>query len=342
MKSCTRSPVSRPKRWPLPATTASASRELSKNSPHAFAKCWFSASWRAARTKRLPRSLLSRSARSCPRWRARASACSVYSRKRASRRNRRPAVSCELVKTVLHGYLDGELDAAGAADFERHLISCVDCVAALEANENLRSSVQRAGLYERAPLALRQELQTQFSGATRSSVMPIRNSGSWRWLAVAATFLLAVFLGWRLLPILRGNRGETALASAIVDAHLRSLQPGHLEDVQSSDQHTVKPWFDGKLDFAPPVHDFVSEGFPLQGGRLDVVHGRTVAVLVYARRKHLINVFVWPTTEPDSQPLWGSQLGYQWIDWRKAGMEMCAVSDITPDDLADLQHLLMQ
>jgi anti-sigma factor RsiW len=172
--------------------------------------------------------------------------------------------------------------------------------------------------------------------------MPIRNPGSWRWLAVAATFLLAVFLGWRLLPILRGNRGETALASAIVDAHLRSLQPGHLEDVQSTDQHTVKPWFDGKLDFAPPVHDFVSNGFPLQGGRLDVVHGRTVAVLVYARRKHLINVFVWPTTEPDSQPLWGSQLGYQWIDWRKAGMEMCAVSDITPDDLAELQHLLMQ
>ncbi len=251
-------------------------------------------------------------------------------------------MSCELAKTVLHGYLDGELDAAGAADFERHLISCADCVAALEANENLRSSVQRAGLYERASLALRETVQAQLGAPDRSSIMPIRNPAPWRWLAVAATFLLAVFLGWRLLPILRGNRGETALASAIVDAHLRSLQPGHLEDVQSTDQHTVKPWFDGKLDFAPPVHDFVSDGFPLQGGRLDVVHGRTVAVLVYARRKHLINVFVWPTPEPDSQPSSGSQLGYHWIDWRKAGMEMCAVSDITPDDLADLQHLLMQ
>jgi anti-sigma factor RsiW len=151
-----------------------------------------------------------------------------------------------------------------------------------------------------------------------------------------------VFLGWRLLPLLRGSSGETALASAIVDAHLRSLQPGHLEDVQSTDQHTVKPWFDGKLDFAPPVHDFVKEGFPLQGGRLDVVHGRTVAVLVYARRKHLINVFVWPTTEPDSEPLSGSQLGYHWMDWRKSGMEMCAVSDVSPDDLAELQHLLGQ
>jgi anti-sigma factor (TIGR02949 family) len=251
-------------------------------------------------------------------------------------------VSCELVNTVLHGYLDGELDAAGAADFEHHLISCSDCVAALEAHESLRSSLQRAGLYERAPVALRQKLQTELGASDRSSMMPIRNPAPWRWLAMAATFLLAVFLGWRLLPILRGSRGETALASAIVDAHLRSLQPGHLEDVQSTDQHTVKPWFDGKLDFAPPVHDFVSEGFPLQGGRLDVVHGRTVAVLVYTRRKHLINVFVWPTAEPDSQPLSGSQLGYNWIDWRKAGMEMCAVSDLTPDDLAELQHLLMQ
>ncbi len=232
-------------------------------------------------------------------------------------------MNCELTQTVLHGYLDGELDAARAADFERHLISCPDCVAALEANENLRSSLQRAGL-------------------TRPSFIPMRNPAPWRWLAVAATFLLAVFLGWRLLPVLRGSSGQTALASAIVDAHLRSLQPGHLEDVQSTDQHTVKPWFDGKLDFAPPVHDFVNEGFPLQGGRLDIVHGRTVAVLVYARRKHLINVFVWPTTEPDSEPLSGSQLGYHWIDFRKAGMEMCAVSDVTPEDLTELQHLLMQ
>jgi anti-sigma factor (TIGR02949 family) len=251
-------------------------------------------------------------------------------------------VNCEFTHTVLHGYLDGELDAARAADFEHHLISCPDCVAALEAHEGLRASLQRAGLYERAPVALREKLRKQLGASGTPSVIPMRNPAPWRWLAIAATFLLAVFLGWRLLPLVRGNSGETALASAIVDAHLRSLQPGHLEDVQSTDQHTVKPWFDGKLDFAPPVHDFVNEGFPLQGGRLDVVHGRTVAVLVYARRKHLINVFVWPTSEPDSEPLSGSQLGYHWTDWRKSGMEMCAVSDVAPADLAELQHLLIQ
>jgi mycothiol system anti-sigma-R factor len=225
-------------------------------------------------------------------------------------------VGCELTHTVLHGYMDGELDAARAADFERHLISCADCVAVLEANESVRSSIQRAGLYERAPRALRQKIQAQLGGATPASVVPVRNPVAWRRLALAATILFAVFLGWRLLPFPGGR--ETALASAIVDAHLRSLQPGHLEDVVSTDQHTVKPWFDGKLDFAPPVRDFVNEGYPLQGGRLDVVRGRTVAVLVYARRKHLVNVFVWPTTEADSEPISGAQLGYHWINWRKA------------------------
>jgi mycothiol system anti-sigma-R factor len=250
-------------------------------------------------------------------------------------------VGCELTHTVLHGYMDGELDAARAADFERHLISCADCVAVLEANESVRSSIQRAGLYERAPRALRQRIQAQISASTGASVVPIRKSAAWRWLAVAATLLFAVLLGWRLLPLVRGN-GETTLASAVVDAHLRSLQPGHLEDVVSTDQHTVKPWFDGKLDFAPPVHDFVNQGFPLQGGRLDVVRGRTVAVLVYARRKHLINVFVWPTTEGDSEPVSGTQVGYYWIDWRKGGMEMCAVSDVNLDDLGELQQLLAQ
>ena len=249
-------------------------------------------------------------------------------------------MGCELTHTVLHGYMDGELDAARAADFERHLISCADCVAVLEANESVRSSIQRAGLYERAPRALRQKIQAQLGGATPASVVPVRNPVAWRWLALAATILLGVFLGWRLLPFPGGR--ETALASAIVDAHLRSLQPGPLEDVVSTDQHTVKPWFDGKLDFAPPVRDFVNEGFPLQGGRLDVVRGRTVAVLVYARRKHLVNVFVWPTTEADSEPLSGSQLGYHWIDWRKGGMEMCAVSDVSRDDLADLHRLLAE
>jgi anti-sigma factor RsiW len=252
-------------------------------------------------------------------------------------------VSCELTQSVLHGYIDGELDAARAADFERHLLSCPQCTSALESQETLRSSIERAGLYERAPVALRQKVEAQFRMPAPVAIAPVRaRMRPTHWLALAAALILAFFIGVRLLPGPSGRGGQTELASAIVDAHLRSLQPGHLVDVISTDQHTVKPWFDGKVDFAPPVRDLASDGFPLQGGRLDVVKGHQVAVLVYGRRKHVVNVFIWPTTEPDMSPQSGSQLGYNWIDWRKGGMEMCAVSDVSAPDLNELHKLLTE
>jgi mycothiol system anti-sigma-R factor len=251
-------------------------------------------------------------------------------------------VSCGLTQGVLHGYLDGELDAARAADFERHLLSCPECVAALEMQEATRALIQRASLYERAPAALRCKLNAELAPSASAPIAA--NTGfppaSRRWLALAATLLLAAALAWKFFPVLGGVSSRGAFATAIVDAHLRSLQPGHLQDVVSTDQHTVKPWFDGKIDFAPPVRDFATDGFPLQGGRLDVVRGRTVAVLVYGRRKHVVNVFIWPTTERDSRPQSGSRLGYNWVDWRKDGMELCAVSDVNPSDLDALRQLL--
>jgi anti-sigma factor RsiW len=252
-------------------------------------------------------------------------------------------VSCELTQSVLHGYIDGELDAARAADFERHLLSCPQCTSALESQETLRSSIERAGLYERAPVALRQKVEAQFRMPAPVAIAPVRaRMRPTHWLALAAALILAFFIGVRLLPGPSGRGGQTELASAIVDAHLRSLQPGHLVDVVSTDQHTVKPWFDGKVDFAPPVRDLASDGFPLQVGSLDVVKGHQVAVLVYGRRKHVVNVFIWPTTEPDMSPQSGSQLGYNWIDWRKGGMEMCAVSDVSAPDLNELHKLLTE
>jgi anti-sigma factor RsiW len=129
----------------------------------------------------------------------------------------------------------------------------------------------------------------------------------------------------------------------LVDAHVRSLQPGHLTDVASTDQHTVKPWFDGKLAFVPPVKDFTDEGFALIGGRLDVLGGQNVAALVYARRKHVINVFVLSTKEPDT-PIHppGLRQGYQWRHWRRQGMEYCAISDVADSDLYELAQLLYQ
>jgi mycothiol system anti-sigma-R factor len=249
-------------------------------------------------------------------------------------------MSCDLTHSVLHGYLDGELDAARAGEFERHLESCRECIAALESQEALRASLQRIGFYERAPASLHQKVRADLKGA-RVSIIPSRQLPV-RWLALAAAILIIALAGWRIFPMLNHDGYEATMAAEIVDAHLRSLQPGHLTDVTSTDQHTVKPWFDGKLDFAPPVRDFADTGFPLIGGRIDAISGRTVAALVYGRRKHIVNVFIWPTKEADSAPRSGSQVGYYWINWRKGGMELCAVSDVSPADLDALQHLISE
>jgi mycothiol system anti-sigma-R factor len=253
-------------------------------------------------------------------------------------------MSCDFSGTLLHAYLDGELDAMRAAEFERHLETCRECTATLGAAESLRSSLQRAQLYETAPSGLRRKiragLKLSTAGASRSPV------ASWRWLAAAAAILLVAGVAWFAIPRFHGMGSESAssvTSAEVIDAHIRSLQAGHLTDVASTDQHTVKPWFDGKLDFIPPVHDFMDEGFPLIGGRLDVLGERNVAALVYGRRKHLINVFVWPTKEPDT-PIHppGSRQGYQWVHWRHKGMEFCAVSDVSAPDLHELAQLIIQ
>jgi mycothiol system anti-sigma-R factor len=253
-------------------------------------------------------------------------------------------MSCDFSGTLLHAYLDGELDAMRAAEFERHLETCRECAATLGAAESLRSSLQRAQLYETAPAGLRKkiraELKVSSAAASSSRVAP------WRWLAAAAAILLVTGVAWFALPHFHGGGSESAssvTSAEVLDAHIRSLQAGHLTDVTSTDQHTVKPWFDGKLDFIPPVHDFMDEGFPLIGGRLDVLGERNVAALVYGRRKHFVNVFVWPTKEPDTpihQP--GSRQGYQWVHWRYQGMEFCAVSDVSAQDLHELAQLFIQ
>lgn len=253
-------------------------------------------------------------------------------------------MNCDVAHTTLHGYLDGELDAVRAAEFERHLETCQECLATLEAQQSLRASLRQGGLYERAPASLRKKIRGDFAATPGAVAIPFpsRWSATWRSLAVAAALIILAFAGWRVLPGVRGNDDQALLAAEIVDAHLRSLQLTHLTDVASSDQHTVKPWFDGKLDFSPPVRDFVAQGFPLVGGRIDVLHGRSVAVLVYGRRKHVINVFIWPTAERGAAPQVGTNLGYHWIEWTNGGMALYAVSDAAKEDLDSLARLFME
>ena len=251
-------------------------------------------------------------------------------------------MGCDYTRTALHGYLDGELDATRAAEFERHLEGCRECANTLGAEESLRSSLQRSDLYEHAPISLRKKIRAGLDAATAPAIasrIPV-----WRWFAVAAAILIVSSVSWFAWNRTQNSASSSPFTAAeLIDAHVRSLQPGHLTDVASTDQHTVKPWFDGKLAFVPPVKDFADEGFPLVGGRLDVLGGQNVAALVYSRRKHIINVFVLPTKEPDTpihQP--GLRQGYQWRHWRRQGMEYCAVSDVSDSDLYELAQLIYQ
>ena len=245
---------------------------------------------------------------------------------------------CEFSPTTVHGYLDGELDAVRSAEFERHLENCAECQATLQKVKSLRARLQQSSLYEYASPQLGERVRQQLGladGAARTSAMPWSRRflvPAFAGLAVAATFVVVFFL----VP-----QPSTPIMAELIDAHVRSLQPGHLTDVQSTDQHTVKPWFDGKLDFIPPVADFSAQGFPLLGGRLDVIDGHTVAGVVYGRRKHLINLFAWPTrSQKELSDASGSRQGYNWIRWRSGDMQLCLVSDVSDADLQELKNLL--
>ena len=244
-------------------------------------------------------------------------------------------MSCELSANTLHGYFDGELDAVRAAEFEKHMAGCGECQKSLAIMRSLREGLHTADLYQGAPIRLRSRIAEDLGRQTRSSI------GNWKWLLIPAVSLALLLIAVRVGSVWRLNRGDPGrLQAELIDAHVRSLQPGHLTDVLSTDQHTVKPWFDGKLDFIPPVEDFSRQGFPLVGGRLDVVEGRNVAVVVYGRRKHWINLFVWPEVKEAAISGEGSRQGYNWLSWHAGEMQFSLLSDASSADLRELQQLI--
>src|ERR1700733_14814375 len=185
------------------------------------------------------------------------------------------------------------------------------------------------------------------AGGRSRAVTPILRTAQRRpvleWLAVAAAVLITLGLGIRFIPGVLSFRQADLVAEELVASHIRSLQPGHLMDVVSTDQHTVKPWFDGKIDFAPPVRDLAEQGYPLIGGRLDYVGGRDVAALVYQLRKHYINVFIWPDDgKQGNRPEFVSKEGYNVACMSSGGMRLCGVADTNAEDLRQFMQLLLR
>jgi anti-sigma factor RsiW len=228
----------------------------------------------------------------------------------------------------LDAYVDRELAPEAAAAARAHLDSCASCRQRVVEREALSTLVRSVPSYE-APARLR----ARVGGQTKRT----RPLSSWMPLAAAAVLVLSIASG---IAIVRsaGGRSE-ALADAVVGAHVRSLMAEHLFDVRSTDEHTVKPWFLGKLDFAPPVVDLAQAGFPLVGGRLDYMSGRPVAALVYQRQKHTINVFVWPDTGSSAMTE-QTVRGFHVRHWTRGGMTFWAVSDLNDAELGTFARTL--
>jgi anti-sigma factor RsiW len=254
-------------------------------------------------------------------------------------------VSCKLTQRFVPGYLDGELDLVRTIEMETHLKSCADCARELESQRALREALRRSSLAYAAPAVLRDRIQSSLRVSTATQD-PDRASAwfalrTWRWAAAFAVLAVCSVTAWQLVPGLHGPSNNQQLAAEVFASHVRSLEANHLMDVASTDQHTVKPWFDGKLDFSPPVEDLASDGYPLLGGRLDYLEGREVAALVYQRRKHFINVFVWPDTNGlSSARALASQQGYNLMRWSRGGFQFWAASDVNASDLAEFVRLL--
>jgi anti-sigma factor RsiW len=246
-------------------------------------------------------------------------------------------VSCAECEILLHALLDDELDAGHAREVEAHIASCPGCAEKLRAFGAMRSAMAKAKLKDAAPAALRARIEATVPSpsakimAPRRFLRPSRRNfvggfatGAVLSGAVAASLMLTVF---------RSDQ-EQMIGNEAVSAHLRSLQAGHLTDVETSEQHTVKPWFNGKLDVAPPVIDLTAQGFTLIGGRLDEIGGETAAAIVYRRRQHIINLFVSRRPQAERRGETSeTRHGFNVRHWAEDGLDYWAVSDINAGEL---------
>jgi anti-sigma factor RsiW len=247
-------------------------------------------------------------------------------------------MNCVELQELLPGYVDAEVAIPQTLQIERHLAGCETCQRVYQQLQALRSAIREQAPYYAAPPALRQRIVGQRPTA---GAAPAPRSLTVRWWQAGAALAGTALLTWTLTTAFWNSPVSEPLPDAILASHVRSLLAANVADVLSSDQHTVKPWFTGKLDFSPPVHDLAAQGFPLVGGRLDYLDGHPVAALVYRHRQHLINLFIWPAgSTQTSGPRLTSRQGYHLLHWTGEGMTFWAISDLNPDELEHFQRQL--
>jgi anti-sigma factor RsiW len=244
-------------------------------------------------------------------------------------------MTCAEATRLIGPWLDDELDVRSTVELEGHLGHCTQCGRERDELLALRATARERLPAFDAPPELEAKIWRMLGEAAAPPPRPAK-----RWLREGALVAVAASLAFAVSSVTFQGRAPDLRREEFVDAHLRSLQPAHLTDVASSDRHTVKPWFQGKLDYAVPVRDFPAEGFNLVGGRLDFVGGRPVAALVYGRRQHLLNLFVWPATGGDAPVSTRSVRGYREASWAQGGFEYRLVSDVSPPEADKLVSLL--
>lgn len=241
-------------------------------------------------------------------------------------------------RELIEGYLDRELDLAWNSEVERHLADCPACAGIYSELNRQREATRSLAPYYRAPEGLKDSILGALRNAPAEPAARVPVP-AWRWAAIAASVLLAASLAWNLTLLRPRTTDQDALLENLIASHVRSLIGTHLLDVASTDQHTVKPWFNGKTDFSPQVKDFGSRGFPLIGGRIEYAANRRVAALVYRRRQHVINLFTWPSTGNDSWRRGFAHDGFNVAHWSDGAMTYWAISDLNPAELGEFEEL---
>ncbi|MDB5970799.1 MAG: transrane transcriptional regulator [Hydrocarboniphaga sp.] len=248
--------------------------------------------------------------------------------------------NCDEVRELLSAYADAELDLARTLSLESHLAVCAECTARLQRLRDFSRVLRERAPYHRMPAALKSRLPGLLDDDDGRAAAGPRQHGRGQILQWALPIAAALTLSVGLNLLIGSRRADGALVDEVVAGHVRSMMVAHLDDVASTDRHTVKPWFAGKLDYAPPVFDLAAHGFPLAGGRLDYLDHRAVAALDYRRGRHVINVFVWPAAgaESEAEPLTNS--GYNIERWTVGGMRWWAISDLNAGELTSFAEQL--